>query len=150
MQFPCLDCGKTLRVGDHHANPRVRCPNCGCVFRPLESALAQADPAENRASAADRRTGSLPSKPKTPSPGGRPQQPRTKNFTGMIGLGFMLLVMLGPRVAKIFQREPEELPAVREVEPEHVDRDFLRRLERVPAREKDPEEEDDPEDQPAP
>ncbi len=160
MQFVCLDCGKRLRVGDQHVNPKVRCPNCGCVFRPAETAAA-ANPgrsASDRSRIADkakepaRRAASQSRPVKRP----QPKRPPKKNMSGAIGFALMMLIMFGPRLVRQFVRpQPDrrEIPAAGEMDPirERLERPRPPQLE-LPAEDEADEEEapgkDGDEDQP--
>lgn len=121
MQFLCSTCGKKLRIPDHHTNPRVRCPNCKSVFRPLEpkgpvmAEAVLAEPSSARPSRAER---------PIPRPAAPPQE---KKFSHLIGIGMMLLVFVGPQIAKIWNRADRRAPPPVNVEIEEEMREALRR-----------------------
>lgn len=124
MQFPCSNCGKQLRIPDHHSgHPRVRCPNCQNVFRPFGAAPSPAlrgtatlnAPAPRKAPSPAARVDVSPSR-SAPTPSPRP--PAGKGLSGSLGLILMLAVFFGPKIARLVMRErrPPERPPARQVE----------------------------------
>ena len=41
MEFDCPECAKRLRIADDRANPKVRCTNCGHIFRLVSEKCSQ-------------------------------------------------------------------------------------------------------------
>ena len=135
VETRCPDCSKRLRLPETYSGQRIRCRNCGSVFRPVERDLQGAIEVPYAAAADEVSPRSAPAPSPARSP--RPTATRSRGGGGGFGIAIIIGIVLFRGIPGLFKmlgdKDRRKLAPV-EIRDEdlHELQDALRQLEKQP------------------